>query len=377
MRDSICLSVGLGCVWGLTSPGYAADSPTDKAGVVDRSAVDAPRIVAGKSLVKESKTIRTAQRIIRAQNEFEEPAAEERGGVIPPPEPTAPPPGSDALKRLRDRSAKARWDQLHQEWLKARKNRNSQTEPTRTRPQGPAAEQPAEPTGDPANPFESNEAASENPDPVNNLVPNGPEFEAGPDRRRVPANPVLLQGQPKPRQPLPTDEELSKLLNAEGGERLPPPVRDPAALPKITEILPNPQERTAPAGRPIPEHDPNRYVKLGTVPYVAPTFPEFTYSFEATNVWSNPLYFEDPTLERYGHAHHPLIQPIASVARFGAQVVFLPYQMTIKPLGAKIYPVGWYAPGDYVPYRLHQVPLNGTAAAAQAATILGFSYALP
>lgn len=376
MQDSIRLSVGLGCVCGLTSLGYAVEPPQGKtAAVVGRSAVDVPHTVAGKSPVKATRTTRTAYRVVRAQNEFEEPAVEQRGGVIPPPAPSESPTGSDALKRLRDRSAKARWDQLHQEWLKARKNRNSQIETVR--PQAPAAEQPGDPATDAANPFESNEPGTEGREPANDSVPSSPEFEAGAERRTVPVNPVLLQAQPKPRQTLPTDEELSKLLNADGGERLPPPVRDPAALPKITEILPNPQERKVPVGRPIPEQDPNRYVQLGNIPYVARTFPEFTYTFEATNVWSHPLYFEDPTLERYGHSHHPLIQPIASVARFGAQVVFLPYQLTLKPLGAQIYPVGWYAPGEYVPYRLHQPPLNRTAAAAQAATILGFSYALP
>lgn len=372
MQDSLRLSVGLGCICGLTSLGYAADSPTTKPAAVGRAAVDAPQTAASKSPVRGSKTIRTAHQIIRAQNEFEEPAAEERQGVIPPAEPNGAPAGTDALKRLRDRSAKARWDQLHQEWLKTRKNRTPAPEPVRT--QGPAAELTDEPAADTTNPFESNEPGSEDGNPT---IPAGPDFESGKNRRELPVDPVLLQAQPKPRAPLPTDEELNKLLNQDGGERLPPPVRDPAALPKITEISPNPKERTTPVGRPIPELDPKRYVQLGNLPYTPRTFPESVYAFEATNVWSNPLYFEDPALERYGHAHHPIIQPIASVARFGAQVVFLPYQMTIKPLCSKIYPLGWYGPGEYVPYRCNQPPLNGTAAAVQAATILGFSYALP
>lgn len=372
MQDSLRLSVGLGCICGLSSLAYAADSPSAKPAAAGRAAVDAPQTSAGKSLAKGSKTVRTAHRIIRAQNEFEEPAAEERSGVIPPPEPKSASDGTDALKRLRDRSAKARWDQLHQEWLKTRRNRTPPAEAVE--PQGPAAELADEPAADTTNPFESNQPGSEDSNPT---VPAGPEFDAGRNRRELPVDPVLLQAQPKPRPQLPTDEELNKLLNADGGERLPPPVRDPAALPKITEIEPNPKERTTPVGRPIPELDPKRYVQLGNLPYTPRTFPESVYAFEATNVFSNPLYFEDPALERYGHAHHPLIQPIASVARFGAQVVFLPYQMTIKPLCSKIYPLGWYGPGEYVPYRCHQPPLNRTAAAVQAATILGFSYALP
>lgn len=375
MQDSLRLSVGLGCICGLSSLALAADSPNAKPAVVGRAAVDAPQTAAGKSIAKSSKTIRTAHRIIRAQNEFEEPAVEERGGVIPPPEPTGSPAGSDALKRLRDRNAKARWDQLHQEWLKTRKSRTAPAEPEESQP--PAAELPDDPPADAANPFDSAEPGTAERTRENPTVPNGPEFEPGRNRRELPVDPVLLQAQPKPRKPLPTDEELNMLLNQDGGERLPPPVRDPAALPKITDIAPNPQERPTLPGRPIPELDTKRYVQLGNLPYTPRTFPESVYAFEATNVWSNPLYFEDPALERYGHAHHPLVQPIASVARFGAQVVFLPYQVAIKPLGSKIYPVGWYAPGEYVPYRCFQPGLNGTAAAFQAATILGFSYGLP
>ncbi len=385
MQDSIRLSVGLSCLWGVSSLGLAADTSVPKprsSQVVGRAAVDQSVAATRPGLGSASKITRTTRHVIRAQNPFEETTIEASSDVIPPPEPpksSPPAPEADALKRLLDRSAKARWDQLHQEWLKARKNRNAA--PDATRQQSPAAEQPAGTSAGPENPFEAETAApgtspeTESPTTDNAEPPSGD----GARRPAVPSRPVYLQAQPKNRDQLPTEEELNKLLNDDNGQRLPPPVRDPSLLPKITDIQPLPEERAEPAGtRPIPEQDPKSYVQIGGRNQFTPrSFPEFTYSFEATNVFSNPLYFEDAPLERYGHRLPGLIQPIASVARFGTQVVFMPYQMTVKPLNTKIYPLGWYTPGDCVPYRLYKPGYNLKAAAVQTATILGFSYALP
>lgn len=408
MQDSIRLSVGMGCLWGFSSFGLAADMPPTKAKSpsVGRAAVDAVTVAGAKkgtdasvgtNAARSTNTAltpaRSTRQVIRAQNAAQNPFEEEVAieaskNVIPPPAPTkpsTPPTEADALKRLRDRSAKARWDQLHQEWLKARKSRNPTPNPDE--PQAPAAEQPAAEQapveGAPAetNPFEADSVpAGTSADP--NLPPPAeatePALEGGARQPNVPAKPVLLQNQPKPREQLPSEEEINKLLNLDNGQRLPPPVRDPGALPRITQIKPYPDEASeTPGSRPIPEQDPKRYVQLGNTPYQARANPEMTYSFEATNVWSNPLYFEDPALERYGHTLPPVIQPIASVARFGVQTVFLPYQMAVKPLDAKIYPLGWYSPGDYVPYRFYRPGYNLRGIAVEAATILGVGYATP
>jgi hypothetical protein len=71
------------------------------------------------------------------------------------------------------------------------------------------------------------------------------------------------------------------------------------------------------------------------------------------------------------------LQPFASVGKFSAQLVFLPYQMAYAPPCSRVSPLGWYAPGDYVPYRLYQPPLSGKGAVVEAATILGVGYATP
>ncbi len=100
-------------------------------------------------------------------------------------------------------------------------------------------------------------------------------------------------------------------------------------------------------------------------------FPHIHYCWEATNLYSYPLYFEDHCLERYGHTRHFVLQAPVSVALFAAQFVGLPYQMTIDPIAKKRYALGWYRPGQYVPYKYYQVPWNTEAALVEAGVIAG------
>ena len=66
-------------------------------------------------------------------------------------------------------------------------------------------------------------------------------------------------------------------------------------------------------------------IDLAGNPYQEKMFVESMFLWEASNVFHNPLYFEDAPLERYGHTHHKLIQPLASVGLFGTQLLGLPY----------------------------------------------------
>jgi hypothetical protein len=92
------------------------------------------------------------------------------------------------------------------------------------------------------------------------------------------------------------------------------------------------------------------------------------FAWEASNLYHNPLYFQDPALERYGHVH-PGVQPFVSLTRFGVQVLGLPYQSVIDSPHTKVYPLGWFRPGDPAPHLCYQIPLNPEAAAAEAAAI--------
>jgi hypothetical protein len=93
-------------------------------------------------------------------------------------------------------------------------------------------------------------------------------------------------------------------------------------------------------------------------------FPHLEYRWAASNLYHNPLYFENPALERYGHVHHhDCVEPAFSVARFGLQFLSLPYQLALDPVCRQRYALGSYRPGDFAPKLIYQPPQNGIAAA--------------
>ena len=118
-------------------------------------------------------------------------------------------------------------------------------------------------------------------------------------------------------------------------------------------------------------------VRFGGDEYTPRNFPEVTLPWTAPESKFYPLYFQDPALERYGHTHHPLLQPVVSSARFSAQLVMMPYQLTIVPPWELHSPLGWYRPGDVVPKLRYPFPWNAKAAAVEAAAITGFIYLIP
>jgi len=156
-----------------------------------------------------------------------------------------------------------------------------------------------------------------------------------------------------------------------------PPARSPAELPKITEIRAVRAVLSENLERQTPESSPQTFVELGDQPYTPRVMPDTEYHWEPTNAFSNPIYFEDPVLERYGHTFHPLIQAPVSIGKFGVQLVGLPYQVGLHHPQKKLYHLGWYNAGDYVPYRIHQIPWNARAAAHQAALVLGVGALTP
>jgi hypothetical protein len=107
-------------------------------------------------------------------------------------------------------------------------------------------------------------------------------------------------------------------------------------------------------------------------------FAQTDYYWLPSNTFHNPLYFEDPALERYGHIHYcDCVEPFFSLARFGVQVVSLPYQMALDPVCKRQYALGWYRPGDFAPKKIYQVPLNGRAAATAVGVYAGLFWLLP
>ncbi len=102
-----------------------------------------------------------------------------------------------------------------------------------------------------------------------------------------------------------------------------------------------------------------------------------TYTWKASGLCHNPLYFEDVHLERYGHSWGPYLQPIISGGHFFLSIPTLPYKMGLNPPNECIYTLGYYRPGSCAPYMLDPFPLSVRAAAAQAGAVTGMVYFLP
>jgi hypothetical protein len=173
--------------------------------------------------------------------------------------------------------------------------------------------------------------------------------------------------------------------------------KTPAQLPKVTQIMPfldyEPDPKVAaedpcqnlcprPDGAPCKTVDgkgpecPNE-IQLSTGPFEPRVFPASTYTWQASNVFYQPLYFEDPDLERYGHAWPFFIQPVVSSVRFATQAVGLPYQAVIDPPCCRVYPLGFYRPGECAPKLIYQIPWNTEAAAVEAGAITGVYFLFP
>lgn len=115
-------------------------------------------------------------------------------------------------------------------------------------------------------------------------------------------------------------------------------------------------------------------VKFGGEEYTPRNFPDTAVPWAAPSTKYYPLYFQDPALERYGHTHHHLLQPVISSARMTTQLVMLPYQMTITPPWCLQSPLGWYRPGDVVPKLKYPIPWSAKAAAVEAASLTGLIF---
>lgn len=111
----------------------------------------------------------------------------------------------------------------------------------------------------------------------------------------------------------------------------------------------------------------------GYEPHIGRCFIDSTVQWKASGACSNPLYFEQVQLERYGHETGPVLQPMISSARFLGGLVLLPYKVGLNPPTECKYALGYYRPGSCAPYMVDPFPLSLRAGLAQA----GFWTAAP
>jgi hypothetical protein len=252
---------------------------------------------------------------------------------------------------------------------------------TAERPQGKAFEDPFGDAG--GTPRLPTLAAAPGDKASNEIVPDEPPAEPAPGD----ASPAFPPQKP-PATPPETDKALvppSTLKGpaAEGPveqeEKCPSPY-DPDYHTKISELS---SDTTATKGtfprecaltqETIQPFTPGQVRKDALGQTWAPT----TFTWKASALCHQPLYFEDVQLERYGHSWGPYLQPLASGANFFLSVPALPYKMGLYPPCECIYTLGYYRPGSCAPYMIDPFPLSIRAALAEGGVWTGMVFLIP
>jgi hypothetical protein len=313
------------------------------------------------------------------------------------------------LDRLQGRSAASRWEEARSQWGGTRQAVANQpatvappldaviTEPASDEPKAhPVVADEAEAFGPPRQ-DETAPAAPAEPrfDPFDVVADEAAQTLAPADQsdiqrltspaHRDPAASALLSALQAPPPDVPPadyglDSPSSQLDVTETPEQAFKPI---SAIQPFYDYSPegdDPCQHLCPLPGMCPD-DPNLLCPDdGPIPLTGSTqrfFPHLEFYWAASNLHHNPLYFENPALERYGHVHHnDCVEPAFSMARFGVQVVSLPYQIALDPVWRRQYDLGWYRPGDFTPKLIYQPPLNARAAATAAGVYTGLSFLL-
>ncbi|WP_298867212.1 hypothetical protein [uncultured Gimesia sp.] len=101
-----------------------------------------------------------------------------------------------------------------------------------------------------------------------------------------------------------------------------------------------------------------------------------TKEWEAPGVAYNPLYFEEPNLERYGY-NYGAIQPFVSAGRFFGRVAILPYMIGAYPIHENRYSLGYARPGDDPLYQVEKLPFSARGALFESLTATGLVFLIP
>jgi len=144
-----------------------------------------------------------------------------------------------------------------------------------------------------------------------------------------------------------------------------PSIRDLKPIGDITNAI-------APKGAQFPTECP-----LSTGPFEHRVWAMTTYTWKASGLCHKPLYFEQVSLERYGHSFAPLLEPVVSGAHFFATVPLLPYKMGINPPWECIYPLGYYRPGSCAPHMIYPFPLSLRGALVEGGVATGLVFLIP
>jgi hypothetical protein len=93
--------------------------------------------------------------------------------------------------------------------------------------------------------------------------------------------------------------------------------------------------------------------------------------WKASALCHKPLYFEQESLERYGHTTGPVSEPFVAGAHFFVNIAALPYWMGINPPNECQYALGHYRPGSCAPWMIDPIPLSARGALYEAGAVTG------
>ncbi len=202
-------------------------------------------------------------------------------------------------------------------------------------------------------------------------VPPPPNFPK--PAQPVPVQPLPIEPSPEqspaqPARPVQPEEELPA-TDGTMANQPPLPIEVPLAsvttgiAPQMGKMPANPAQQWSDKGA----DEGYLFAQVGLV-----------YYWDAPNFCYQPLYFEEPNLERLGYSRCAVLQPATSGIHFMASTLALPYQMTLHPYRRDcIYPLGHYRPGSPVPYRRILPEWDAKAAAVQAAATTGLIFVIP
>ncbi len=111
--------------------------------------------------------------------------------------------------------------------------------------------------------------------------------------------------------------------------------------------------------------------------YVPRNWTSMTMTYKASNLCHTPLYFEDVNLERYGHTHGPVLEPIVQTAHFFGNIAVLPYKMGVHAPNECTYSLGYYRPGNCAPWITPPIPISLRGALYQTAAVTGAFWLVP
>ena len=223
---------------------------------------------------------------------------------------------------------------------------------------------------------------------INRVQPGQKRLQQPPMKRLASAHDKIMNNITLPEQPLPVVDfydaapiavsSSSVVMQTAGqeevvaGEETAPASRLKTDIRTIQPTLSYAMKGIVPDQLPTDFND-----RVNTEEYQARQASPTVYQWAPTNFYHYPLYFEDPSLERYGHTYHPIVQPFASTGLFATQLVGLPYQMALHPIHSKQYALGYYRPGEYAPKKHYQIPFNEEATVVEVATVVGLFLIIP